>query len=384
MLHMSCCKSVLYEPFDAHRQAHHHCSGDDMPPFDVRCVRVEKTKRPEHTQETAFEMHTFSKQQQTGSAKDRSQTAMTPGNVSPPVKARSSGPLSWVTLLGSFLSLSLLIISITLGDGMSLIATILLSGLSTLIGYSNKWELKLPQPPKGSESAQGDVVIRYPNGSYLIVKCNEEVARELYFAPEEVRYNLQNETVYRMISLVGTLMLMLGVIFLANAKLQLQFCWGGAYIILNAAHWVAAALPQKLHWDLSCYSVEEEGVEPGPNNQTFTDALFKAILFTKSKDWARIGKPAAPATKVWDEWLQEAEDQALEIKDNGTQLGNIRDPWWATHQGSERGVGIVWKMPTDWKPRAAFARLNKKAGMEEGHGVPVNQPVTTPGAAHTW
>jgi len=59
------------------------------------------------------------------------------------------------------------------------------------------------------------------------------------------------------ISLVGTLMLMLGVIVLANAKLPLKFCWTGAYLLLNAAHWAAAALPQRMHWDLSAFQVQE-------------------------------------------------------------------------------------------------------------------------------
>jgi len=49
------------------------------------------------------------------------------------------------------------------------------------------------------------------------------MARELYFAPEEIEYNVQNPTTYRMIALVGTLCLMLGIVALANAKLQLQF-----------------------------------------------------------------------------------------------------------------------------------------------------------------
>lgn len=104
------------------------------------------------------------------------------------MKARATGPLTWVTLLGFMEALTLLIASIVFGDGMSLIATILLAGLSTIVGVCNKWTLKLVQPPKApddkSEIPRGDVVIRYPNGSFLVVKCSERAARELYFAPE--------------------------------------------------------------------------------------------------------------------------------------------------------------------------------------------------------
>jgi hypothetical protein len=81
----------------------------------------------------------------------------------------------------------------------------------------------------------------------LIVRYNEDVARELYFAPEEIEYTIKSLRIYRLLSLVGTLMLMLGVIALANAKLQLQFVWAGAYISINIAYWVVAAVPQKMH-----------------------------------------------------------------------------------------------------------------------------------------
>ena len=296
---------------------------------------------------------------------DRIKTSKPPEYDSPLVKARAASPLSWVTLLGVFLSLSLFIISITLGDGMSLIATLLLSGLSTLIGISNGWKLQLPRRPKGAPTDPGDVVIRYPNGSYLIVKCNEDVARELYFAPEEIVYNVKNETVYRMISLIGTLMLMLGVIFLANAKLQLQFCWGGAYIILNAAHWVAASVPQRLHWDLSCYEIEEQGVEGGPHNSTFTDALFKAILFTKSKTWVRIGSHAAPATDTWDQWLTEA---VFHVSDLKARRDDVKSPIWPTGSSSSGGKGTVWPIPDQnlWTPRDAWQKLNSEVSEAKG------------------
>lgn len=354
-----------------------------MPAFTVRCVKITK-KRTERMLRSPTLVDRVLRGQPSakkGSGlQEKTQTIPPPEYGSPPVKARATGPLSWVTLLGFFLSASLLIISITLGDGMSLIATLLLSGLSTLIGISNKWELQLPRrPPSTAVPTPGDVVIRYPNGSFLIVKCDEEIARELYFAPEEIVYSIQNETIYRMISLVGTLMLMLGVIFLANAKLQLQFCWGAAYIILNAAHWVAAALPQRLHWDLSCYVLEEQGVEGGPNNTAFTDALFKAILFTGSKDWVRIGKNAAPATETWDRWLREAEFEAQLMQRRCKQKERIKDQLWPKRDAN--AYGTVWEMPDPkiWNPRDAWQKLDKELKGDKGGTVSATQPVP----AHT-
>lgn len=151
-----------------------------------------------------------------------------------------------MTLIGVLEVVILFTCSIIFGDGMSLLATILLGGLSTVVGICNKWTLELSKrPDRKALTGDGDAVIRYPNGSYLvsslpealcensqnrtdtfqIVKCTEDVARELFFAPEEIDYNIKSEPVYRLLSLLGTVMLMLGVIALANAKLQLQFGW---------------------------------------------------------------------------------------------------------------------------------------------------------------
>nr|POE49201.1 hypothetical protein CFP56_32351 [Quercus suber] len=338
--------------------------------FTVRCVRIKKN--PEMSAGRLSLSDRF--------FRGLSKKAREVGKRST-VKAKATGPLSWVTLLGFFLALSLFIISIALGDGMSLIATMLLSLLSTLVGIGNKWELQLQKRAQDSAIPQangqaapssdrkaivtrekvvipvGDVVIRYPNGSFLVVKCDETIARELYFAPEEINYNIKRPELYRVISLIGTLMLMFGVISLANARLQLQFAWAGAYVLINAAQWTAAALPARSHWDLSCYQVIEQGLEEGPKNDNFTEALWKAILLTRSSEWVERGG-AAPRTKTWDEWLKEAADLANKAEDF---VGPLVDPnrLW---KGGDPDNAIIWRLPpsTDWKPKAAWDEINKK------------------------
>lgn len=245
-----------------------------------------------------------------------------------------------------------------------MIATLLLALLSTVVGVSNKWNLKLPKRPQG-HAPPGDVVIRYPNGSYLIVRCDEDVARELYFAPEEIEYTIKNPLTYQMLSLAGTLMLMLGVIALANAKIQLQFIWAGSYIIINVAHWVAAALPQKMHWDLSCYEVREEGVQGGPSNGNFTEALWKAILLTKSTQWVKSGD-AAPKTPVWDDWLVDAEYQA---KLHDFQIGELIKPIWK--EGNVKKAR-VWEAPDKevWDAKTEWNKLNQAHKVSTTHIMP--------------
>ncbi len=289
-------------------------------------------------------------------------------NWTPTVTAKATGPLSWVTLTGFLLSIALLTLSVLLGDGYSIVATLLLSFLSTLIGVANRWTLKLPKKP-GESSATEDTVIRYPNGSFLIVKCLDEIARELYFAPEEIQYNISSLPMYRLISLFGTLTLMLGIIFLANSRLELQFAWAGAYALINAAHWAAAAVPAKQHWDLTCYEIEEQGIAGGPHNKTFTEALWKTILVTKNRRWVRNGDNAAPATDVWDDWLVDAEYQA---KLAGSSVGQLVDPIpdWRRKKGnveiSEKAT--IWLQPENWDPREAWARIDKEKNSPQTGG----------------
>lgn len=318
-----------------------------MPPFTVRCISVTIDREVQEQPLTA--MDTLFRGQPRAASLSKADHRL------PLVKLKALGPLSWVTLLGSFVSLALFIISIVLGDGMSLIATLLLSGLSTLVGLSNKWELRLPRKYNGrAKLPPGDVVIRFPNKSFLVVFCDEEVARELFWAVEEIEYHIKNATAYRMISLVGTLMLMLGVVVLANAKLPLKFCWTGAYLLLNAAHWAAAALPQHLHWDLSAFQVEEQGITGGPNNPTYMDALGKVIMVTKSVEWLRLGK-AVPFTHKWDEWLAETERIANTC---GRRPGTVDGRLWGRRKSGE--MGTVWDMPpaSRWTARGSWDKIH--------------------------
>ena len=237
---------------------------------------------------------------------------------------------------------------------MSLVATILLSCLSSLIGYGNKWKLKLPErKSKKGTVPPGDVVIRYPKGSFLIVRCPEEVARELYFAPETIQYLLQHGPAYRLLSLVGTVMLMGGVICLANAQIEAQIAWAASYMLLGSSYWVVAALPAKLHWDYSCYTVTNERLSDSDDtkkgfpseSETFTQALWKAIVVTKKTEWVRLSN-ACPDTRAWSRWLQQAQVEALKV------------------QLEERKAGddvTSWKIP-DWDPQHALGvLLNEQA-----------------------
>lgn len=265
------------------------------------------------------------------------------------IKARTIAPLTVVLFLGFILSCFLLGLSISFDDGMSILATVLLSLLSSLIGIGNKWKLKLPErKAKTKKVPTGDVVIRYEKGSFLVVRCAEDVARELYFAPEAIHYMLVNGWAYRLISLVGTMMLMGGVVCLANAQIELQIAWAASYMVLGSAYWVVAALPNKLHWDYSCYTVTDECLSDSkmdtkgyPSaNDTFTQALWKAIVVSKNTDWV-MRSNACPKTAAWKDWLEEAKATAKDVKEASKQRKKGVTTWQVPAWDAQRRLGML-------------------------------------------
>src|SRR5438874_100051 len=53
--------------------------------------------------------------------------------------------------------------------GMALLATVMLSLLSTNTGITNKWKPSPNDPKPGSHSPTGDAVIKYPQCAFIIV-----------------------------------------------------------------------------------------------------------------------------------------------------------------------------------------------------------------------
>jgi hypothetical protein len=287
---------------------------EKMPAFSVRCVQIERVKEDKTVEATTF------------------------------------GPQSWLAVFGCLEAVVLLIFAILYRDGMAIFAVFLLSALSTLVGIGNKWKLRLHKRTVSNSKhvPKGDVVIRYPKGNFLIVQCTEEVARELYFAPEDIDYMITHPPIYRLISLVGTMMIMFGVISLANSQIQLQMAFAASYILLNAAYWVVAAIPSKMHWDKSCFNIQKQKFQKTDDgkchpktftdfNQTFTWALWKAIIATKQIGWIRWSN-ATPHSRAWDQWLRIALEKA--------QTASFT---------CEDGVK-VWEVP-EWDPQACLSEL---------------------------
>ena len=243
------------------------------------------------------------------------------------VEAAWDGPLTYVSVLGFLMTIGLIVLSVVRDDGMALVSTLALSSLSTLIGFGSMWKLELPKRRAKRHVPQSDVVIKYPQGAFVVVKCDEEMARKLYWHPEKCNYVVSVQW-YRLMSLIGTLLLMIGVISLSNAQTIQQICFAGSYMILHAAYWFVAALPPHYHWNMNCFHKDEEKYVGGSKNENFTEALWQAIAITRSTDWVRIGN-IAPQTKGWDNWLAEAKKEACKNKvQENYATGEIILPDW--------------------------------------------------------
>lgn len=204
-------------------------------------------------------------------------------------------------------------------SSMALLATCLLSFLGTTTGVANKWSPTPNDPKPDPHSPRGDVVIKYPQGAFIVVSCEERTARYLYFNPSErCIYFIKSTTLYRVFSLVSTLLLMGGVISLANATIELQTAFAGSYMLINIFYWIGAALPPAHHWDLSRLEMTHIVVKGGTPPRgatldnvplTYTEALWKAIAVTGTSNWVREAG-WAPKTPAWADWLNEAEEAA--------------------------------------------------------------------------
>lgn len=172
-----------------------------------------------------------------------------------------------------------------------------------------------------------DVVIRNREDTFMIVRCTDEVARALYFTPEQRIYAVENWVGIATGGIVGGLTLMGAIVLFGNCSWTMQLALGVTYAVLNVAYWFAAVLTirdPETAWDCSWLKVEEVGrlqkpvknevamSEPGVTesgmeySNNFELGLFYAIRLLRSTKWVRE-TGAVPKTEAWDEWLHMAE-----------------------------------------------------------------------------
>lgn len=272
------------------------------------------------------------------------------GAVKPRVPPKKTSPLIILTVVSFVVTMGLIVTAAIIRDATAVVAIGSMSIVSSIVGYASLWQPVLMKRTPNSKVPPGDVILRTREGAFLLIRCNEDVARELYFGTEECKYSVQTQ-LYRILVGLGTFLLMISVVLLGNCDFNMQAAIASAYIILNGAFWAISLLDRDKFWDLDAYQVnditfddakaahlEQEKSRTGApqtneDRPSFTRTMWYAIRETKKIGWVKRGG-AAPETPQWDKWLKEAEKQAL---------ANNRA--WQAVEMRERIVGEVESEP---------------------------------------
>lgn len=236
-----------------------------------------------------------------------------PDKPKPKIPTRLLSPLSILSVTSCLLTLGLFIAAVVIRDATACLALGTISLVSSIVGYASWWSPNLEPRNFRSKVPPGDIVIRTREGAFLLVKCKEDVARELYVGTEECVYYVKTQP-YRILVGFGTFLLMVSVVLLGNCGFAMQAAVGTSYIVLNGAFWATSLIPKNKFWDLSLYVVEDitpddakgahlkqdDTLEGKPS---FTRTLWYAIRETKKIGWVKKSG-AAPMTALWEEWLK--------------------------------------------------------------------------------
>ncbi|KAJ1328107.1 hypothetical protein MN608_07443 [Microdochium nivale] len=239
----------------------------------------------------------------------------------PAIPATLYSPVHILAVFSAVLTFSIVGIAAWDQDATAIVAVTLIAFQSSVVGLASWWRPVLMKRSHTNKVPDGDVVIRTREGAFLVIKCTEEVARELYYGTEECDYHVGPVT-YRALMAMGTFLLMATVILLGNCKWASQIGIAVSYILLNMLYWLLGMLPKRYFWDLSRYEVRDitpecalnAHTETNPRDQregvkSYTRTLWWAIRETKRTAWVEKNG-AAPITPQWREWLAEAERAA--------------------------------------------------------------------------
>lgn len=248
--------------------------------------------------------------------------ALTRKDARPRVPSRPYSPLNLLAIASFLWTLGLIAWAAAIHDGTAITAVGTISLASSIVGFASWWQPVLMNRTFKAKVPPGDVVIRTREGAFLLVRCDEDVARELYTGTEGCQYYVEKILPYRILVGLGTFLLMVSVVLLGNCGFTMQASIGLSYIVLNGIYWGMSLIKKTLLWDLSLYDCEDvtlddaKGADANQNENSmegkpsYTRTLWYAIRETKKIGWVKRGG-AAPNTDEWDVWLKLAEENAV-------------------------------------------------------------------------
>ena len=259
----------------------------------------------------------------------------------PAVPPKLMSPIHILGTLSFFNTIAIVVMGVIWEDANAILSIALISLVSTIVGVASFWRPILMQRRQNLNVPPGDVIIRTREGAFLLVRCTEDVARELYSGTEECEYYV-DEKMYRFLMGLGTVLLMISIVLLGNCKWNSQVFIGASYITLNGLYWTLGMLPKRAFWDLSRYKwtvstppdalhanrATDEGaeswIEESERLPSFTRTLWYAIRESKTTKWVQ-NSGAAPVTEAWKKWLKEAEENAMKGNRHWNAVGRKND-----------------------------------------------------------
>lgn len=139
----------------------------------------------------------------------------------PHIPTKTYSPLSVLSVASCLLTIGLLVWAFLIEDGTACVALVTISLASSIVGYASFWSPVLTKRVFDGRVPAGDVAIRTREGAFILVKCNENVARELYTGTEECNYYASTR-IYRFLVGLGTFLLMVSVVLLGNCNFTSQ------------------------------------------------------------------------------------------------------------------------------------------------------------------
>ncbi|KFY37994.1 hypothetical protein V495_06807 [Pseudogymnoascus sp. VKM F-4514 (FW-929)] len=246
----------------------------------------------------------------------------------PVMVAKNISPHNILSVASCLLTIGLLVWAIIIGDGPATLAIILLAITTTLFCAASLW--RLPQTTVSSSATvpDGDVIIQTREGAFLIIKCNEDVSRRLYFGTDDV-FQLVTTGFSSCIGF-GTVIFMVAVILMGNSTWTMQAALAATYLLLNAVYWFVAVMPSSTHWEFPAFQIDDITPPDFKNAHlydetrnyapSFINSLWLAILESKKVGWVRKSG-ALPEGDEWDRWLELAKRNAL---DNNRQWDAVK------------------------------------------------------------
>ncbi|KAJ5710141.1 hypothetical protein N7493_009733 [Penicillium malachiteum] len=280
---------------------------DDMKAFQFKHLRItHKTSSPKDLENN----------QQGQAARNPSNDAI--------ISLKSFHLLDLVTYLSIAMTIALFIWAGFQHDAVAFLGLGTMSLSTSLACMSAQWRPRLPVRTVRGKVPKGDVVIKTRTGAFIVVKCPEEVSRELYTGTEECEY-VYDGRVYQCLLGASTICLMAAIIFFSNCSWKIQIAVGLAYIILNFMYWVLALLesPERM-WNMKA-RYEIKSIE-SVRKENYTQVLWKAIQVAEEVNWIKK-TDVIPGTKQWEGWLAEAK-------------ANLVNEQWDAEKARDRWMNI--------------------------------------------